>query len=56
MDATHENAIRPEKAAPKILDGILKKKHEVTVGGKEIYAIQLKRFFPSLVARMVRLK
>lgn len=56
MDHTHEKAIRPEKAALRIVDGILKKKHEVVVGGKETRAIPLKRFIPSLVARMVRMK
>jgi short-subunit dehydrogenase len=56
MDETHQKAIRPENAAPRIVDGILKKKHEVVVGGKETLAIPLKRFLPSLVARMVRMK
>ena len=56
MDETHQKAITPERAAPIIVAGILKKKHEVSVGGKEIYAIALKRFVPSIVARMVRMK
>lgn len=56
MDTTHQKAIRPEEAAPRIVDGILNKKHEVIVGGKETLAIQLKRFAPSLMARMVRMK
>jgi len=55
-DDNHRNAMRPEVAAPKILDGIAKGKHEVRVGGKEIHAILLKRFVPRLVARVLRMK
>jgi hypothetical protein len=55
-DDTHANAMRPDIAAPKIIDGVAKGKNEVRVGGKEIYAILLKRFFPSLVARVMRMK
>ena len=56
MDDTHQKAMLPEDAAPRIIDGVAKKKQEVRVGGKEIYAIALKRFFPRIVARMVRVK
>jgi len=55
-DMTHQKAIGPEEAAPRIVSGIVKKKHEVIVGGKETLAIPLKRFLPSLIARMVRMK
>ena len=55
-DPTHANAMRPEVAAKKIVDGIAKAKHEVRVGGKEIYAILLQRFLPRLVARVTRMK
>ena len=56
MDDTHQRAMLPERAAPRIIDGVAKKKQEVRVGGKEIYAIALKRFFPGIIARMVRVK
>jgi short-subunit dehydrogenase len=56
LDPTHERAMLPEVAAPKIIDGVASGKHEVRVGGKEILAVPLKRFLPGLVARMVRMK
>ena len=56
VDATHAGAMLPENAAPRILDGIAKNKLEVRVGGKEIWAILLKRFFPGLTSRIVRMK
>ena len=56
LDETHAKAMLPEVAAPKIIDGVAKGKLEVRIGGREIHAIVLKRFLPSLVARVVRLK
>ena len=56
LDETHARAMLPENAAPRILDGIAKNKLEVRVGGKEIWAILLKRFFPRLTSRIVRMK
>lgn len=55
LDETHANAILPEQAAPRIIDGVFKRKNEVRVGGKEVLAIHLKRFLPNLVARVIRL-
>jgi short-subunit dehydrogenase len=55
-DDTHTNAMRPELAAPRIIDGVTKGKLEVRVGGKEIHAILLKRLLPGIVARVVKLK
>lgn len=56
LDETHAKAMLPEVAAPKIIDGVAARKHEVRVGGKEIWAIALQRFLPGLVARMLRMK
>jgi short-subunit dehydrogenase len=55
-DDTHKHAMLPEVAAPKIVDGVAKGKDEVRVGGREIYAILLKRLLPGVVARLVRLR
>jgi len=55
-DDTHKKAMLPEVAAPKIIDGVTKGKHEVRVGGPEIHAILLKRLVPGVVARVLRLK
>lgn len=56
LDETHAKAMLPERAAPRIIDGVARRKNEVRVGGKEIYAIWLKRFLPDLVARVIRMK
>ena len=54
LDETHADAMLPEDAAPAILRGVAAGRHEVHVGGKEIYAIPLQRHFPRLAARVVR--
>jgi dehydrogenase/reductase SDR family protein 7B len=56
LDDTHANAMLPEEAAPVILRGVAAGKREVHVGGKEIYAIPLQRHFPTLAARLLRMK
>jgi short-subunit dehydrogenase len=56
MDATHDKAIRPEQAAPRIVAGVARRKREVVVGGAETWAIVAKRFLPALFARAVRMK
>lgn len=56
MDDTHKDATTPEQCARRIVDGVAKRKREVHVGGKEVWAILLQRLVPSLVARMVRMK
>jgi dehydrogenase/reductase SDR family protein 7B len=55
-DDTHQDAMLPEEAAPRIVEGVVRAKREVRVGGKEIHAILLKRLLPGVVARVVRLK
>ena len=56
LDETHANAMLPEDAAPRIIDAVAKKKAEVRVGGKEIHAVLLRRFLPSLIRRVLRVK
>ena len=56
MDPTHEHAMPPEECARRIVDAVAKRKQEVVIGGKERFAVPLKRFFPRIVARMVRMK
>ena len=53
-DANIARGIPADQAARAILRGVLRGQHEVYVGGKEIAAIYLKRFFPRLLARIVR--
>lgn len=40
--------------AEKIVRAIEKNKEEVYIGGKEVWAVYLKRFFPSLFSRLIR--
>jgi short-subunit dehydrogenase len=55
MDNNQLNGISSEECAKQILRGILKNKNEVYIGGlKERSGIWLKRFFPLLLAKIVR--
>lgn len=55
MDKTTEHGLSPEQCAKKIISAIEKKKEEVYIGGaKEVFAVHLKRFFPSLFSKIVR--
>ena len=56
LDETHAKAMLAEVAALRIIAGIGKGKDEVHVGGKEIWAILLKRISPALVSRVLRLR
>jgi short-subunit dehydrogenase len=56
VDDTHANAMLPEVAAPKIIDAVAKRKAEVRVGGKETWAVTLRRFLPGLTRRVLRVK
>jgi dehydrogenase/reductase SDR family protein 7B len=56
MDATHQGAMLPEECARRIVDAVAKRKQELIVGGRERWAVPLKRFAPRLVSRMVRMK
>jgi len=56
MDETHKDATTPEECARAVVDGVANRKREVHIGGKEVWAILLQRFFPALVARVVRMK
>ncbi|MHC9511342.1 SDR family oxidoreductase [Kangiella sp. M94] len=54
MDDAQEKGMSPEVCAEKILKAWCKGKAEAYIGGKETYAIYIKRFLPKLFARMVR--
>lgn len=56
LDETHAKAMLPEDAAPRILDAVARKKAEVRVGGKEIWAVVMRRFLPGLTRRVLRVK
>ncbi|MCE6990221.1 SDR family oxidoreductase [Dyadobacter sp. CY323] len=55
MDSNQENGIPADECARMILDAVKKDKKEIYIGGfKEVAAIYLKRFFPSLLFEQVR--
>jgi dehydrogenase/reductase SDR family member 7B len=56
LDETHAKAMRAEDAAIRIIDAVARKKAEVRVGGKEIWAVPLRRFLPALTRRILRVK
>lgn len=53
MDNATANGITAEHAASKIINAIRKEKLEVYIGKKEIYAVYLKRFLPSVFAKIL---
>ena len=54
MDAELEKGMTAEQCARKIVNGAEKEKNELLIGGKETFAVYIKRFFPGLLAKIVR--
>lgn len=54
MDDAQANGMPADKFARKMISAIKRNKREVYIGGKEVYGVYLKRFFPALFARIVR--
>ncbi|MDX1628586.1 MAG: SDR family oxidoreductase [Fulvivirga sp.] len=54
MDDAQARGMDPKRCAKKIIKALKSKKREVYIGGKEVYGVYLKRFFPGLFARIVR--
>ena len=54
MDPSQDAGMSPEKCAQQIIRAIEKNKFEVFIGGKELRAIWVKRFFPNLFIKMIR--
>ncbi|UJP63730.1 SDR family oxidoreductase [Mongoliitalea daihaiensis] len=53
MDDAQEKGMSPETCANSIYKAIIQQKEEVLIGGKEKYAVYLKRFFPSIFSKLV---
>ncbi len=53
-DATHERGIPAVKCARAIVNATARGREEVAVGGPEVMAIYLKRWFPWLASRIIR--
>jgi dehydrogenase/reductase SDR family member 7B len=54
MDPSHEGAMSAEECAIQIIQGILKSKDEMLVGGKELLIVRIKRFFPRFFSKLIR--
>ena len=55
MDSIQDEGLSPQKAAEKIINGIIKGKEEIVIGkGPVKYAVLVKRFFPFLFSRILR--
>jgi short-subunit dehydrogenase len=54
MDESHKDCMSAEQCAKKIISGIIKNKEELLIGGKELNAVWIKRFFPNLFSKIIR--
>ncbi len=55
LDNATKNGLQPKIFAKRLLKAILKEKHEIVIGGKkEILAVYVKRFFPEILAKIIR--
>ena len=54
MDPATGSGMSPEKCAVKIIEAIKNNKMEALIGGKETFAVYLKRFFPKLLHNIIR--
>lgn len=54
MDKNQEKGMDVDHCAAKIIAAVKAEKREVYIGGKEVLGVYLKRFFPSILARIVK--
>ena len=54
MDESHLNAMSSEECASIILKAIQNNEEEILVGGKELLAVKIKRFFPKWFGKIIR--
>jgi short-subunit dehydrogenase len=54
MDNTQASGMAADVCAAKILNAIGRGKEEVMIGGKEVLAVYIKRFLPSIYSKVVR--
>lgn len=54
MDESHQQAMSAETCAQQIVQAIINDKEEILVGGKELLAVKIKRFFPQLFGKIIR--
>lgn len=54
MDEAQYKGRAPEWCARKIVQAIRKEKEEVYIGGREVFGVYIKRFFPRLFSKVIR--
>jgi short-subunit dehydrogenase len=54
MDESHQQAVSAETCAQQIIQAIINDKEEILIGGKELLAVKIKRFFPKLFGKIIR--
>ena len=54
MDENQANGLPVEVCASKIVGAIKANKSEIYIGGKEVFGVYLKRFFPKILEKIVR--
>lgn len=54
MDESQVTGVSAEACAREIIGGIVRNKEEIFIGGKELKAIWIKRFFPTLFSRLIK--
>jgi short-subunit dehydrogenase len=54
MDAAQYRGMPAEWCARKIVSAIGKDKEEVYIGGREVFAVYLKRFLPAIFSKVIR--
>lgn len=54
MDKSHQNAMSAEECAKQIIKGMISNQEELLIGGKELLAVKIKRFFPKLFGKIIR--
>ncbi|HYG53216.1 MAG TPA: SDR family oxidoreductase [Flavobacteriales bacterium] len=54
MDKQTQEGVSAEYCANEILKGIVSGKEELFIGGKELRAVRVKRFFPKLFSRLIK--
>lgn len=53
MDDAQANGMSPEDCAKEIFKAVELKKNEVNIGGKEIFGVLVKRFFPGIFTKLI---
>jgi short-subunit dehydrogenase len=53
MDHNQATGMSVEDCVKHLLHALVKNKHEVLIGNKELIAVQLKRFFPRLFWKII---